>query len=57
MAEAALTMGLSEDRIERALDVGEASRVIVPALTEDDLVLVKASRAVGLDALVREVLG
>ena len=57
MAEAALTMGLSEDRIERALDVDEASRVIVPALTEDDLVLVKASRAVGLDALVREVLG
>ena len=57
MAEAALTMGLPEDRIERVPDVGEACRTVVPSLSEDDLVLVKASRAAGLDALVREVLG
>ena len=56
MAEAALTMGFSEDRLERVRDVGEAIRVIAPLVSEGDLVLVKASRAAGLDAFVREVL-
>ncbi|OFK24869.1 UDP-N-acetylmuramoyl-tripeptide--D-alanyl-D-alanine ligase [Olsenella sp. HMSC062G07] len=56
MADAALTMGFSPDRLERAGDVDEVSRVIAPVLVEGDLVLVKASRSAGLDAFVREVL-
>lgn len=56
MAEAARTMGLSEDAIERLGSVEEAVRVIGPVLSEGDLVLVKASRAAGLDAFVRGVL-
>lgn len=56
MAEAALTMGFSEDRLERVRDVDEAIRVIAPIVDEGDLVLVKASRAARLDAFVREVL-
>lgn len=56
MAEAALTMGFSEDRLERVRDVDEAIRVIAPIVSEGDLVLVKASRAARLDAFVREVL-
>ncbi len=57
MAEAALTMGLSEDKLERFDTVAEAVRVMVPLFGPDDLVLVKASRAAELDAFSREVLG
>lgn len=56
MAEAARTMGLSEDAIERFATVEDAVRVIGPVLGEGDLVLVKASRAAGLDNFVRGVL-
>ena len=56
MAEAARTMGLSEDAIERLATVEEAVDVIGPVLGEGDLVLVKASRAAGLDKFVRGVL-
>ena len=56
MAEAARTMGLSEDAIERFGTVEDAVRVIGPVLAEGDLVLVKASRAAGLDNFVRGVL-
>ena len=56
MAEAARTMGLSEDAIERLESVGRAVDVIGPVLAEGDLVLVKASRASGLDQFVRGVL-
>ena len=56
MAEAARTMGLSEDAIERLATVEDASRVIGPVLAEGDLVLVKASRSAGLDGFVRGVL-
>ena len=45
MAEAALTMGLSEDAVERFSTVEEAVDVIGPVLAPGDLVLVKASRA------------
>lgn len=56
VAEAARTMGLSEDAIERFDTVEDAVRVIAPVLGEGDLVLVKASRAAGLDRFVRGVL-
>ena len=56
MAEAARTMGLSEDSICCLGTVEEAVQVIGPVLGEGDVVLVKASRAAGLDAFVRGVL-
>lgn len=56
MADAAFTMGFSEDKLERVDDVDAAVRVIAPILAPEDLVLVKASRSCGLDAFVREVL-
>ena len=56
MAEAALTMGLSEDAVERFATVGEAVAAMGPVLGTGDLVLVKASRASGLDSFVRGVL-
>jgi UDP-N-acetylmuramoyl-tripeptide--D-alanyl-D-alanine ligase len=49
-------MGLSEDAIASFATVGDAAKAIVPVLEPKDLVLVKASRAEGLDAFVREVL-
>ena len=57
MADAATTMGFSEDHLERFDTVGDAVRVIGPLLRKDDLVLVKASRAAGLDQFAKEVLG
>ena len=56
MAEAARTMGLSEDAIGRLATVDDAARVIGPVLSAGDLVLVKASRSAGLDTFVRGVL-
>ena len=56
MAEAARTMGLSEDAIERFATVEDAVRVMGPVLAKGDVVLVKASRAAGLDAFVEGVL-
>ena len=56
MADAARTMGFSEDHLETFATTQDAARVIVPVLTADDLVLVKASRAAGLDRFVKEVL-
>jgi UDP-N-acetylmuramoyl-tripeptide--D-alanyl-D-alanine ligase len=56
MAEAARTMGLSEDAIERFDSAQAALDVMGPVLAAGDLVLVKASRAAGLDSFVRGVL-
>ena len=56
MAEAARTMGLSEDAIERFSTVEEATSVMVPVLAPGDLVLVKASRAARLDQFVKGAL-
>ena len=56
MADAARTMGFSEDKLEIVEDVDAAKRVIAPILKADDLVLVKASRSAGLDAFAQEVL-
>ena len=56
MAEAARTMGLSEDALERFATVEEAVSVMVPVLAPGDLVLVKASRAARLDQFVKGAL-
>lgn len=56
MAEAARTMGLAEDAIVRVASVEEAVRTVAPTLGAGDVVLVKASRAAGLDAFAKEVL-
>ncbi len=56
MYDAARTMGLSEDAIEVFEDAAQAAQVMVPVLREEDVVLVKASRSVGLDLFAREVL-
>jgi UDP-N-acetylmuramoyl-tripeptide--D-alanyl-D-alanine ligase len=56
IVDAAKTMGMSPDRIEALPDVDSAVDVLVQILEPDDLVLVKASRAAGLDRLVQEVL-
>jgi UDP-N-acetylmuramoyl-tripeptide--D-alanyl-D-alanine ligase len=56
MQEAALTMGYSEDRMELFSDVASALKIMGPTLTKNDLVLVKASRAAGLDKFVEGVL-
>ena len=56
MAEAARTCGQSEDALEVFPDVATAAATIAPILAEGDLVLVKASRAAGLDGFVKEVL-
>ncbi|WP_417118696.1 UDP-N-acetylmuramoyl-tripeptide--D-alanyl-D-alanine ligase [Olsenella phocaeensis] len=56
MAEAARTMGFSEDRLELVPTAEEAVRIIGPVLGEGDLVLAKGSRSVGLDRFVKGVL-
>lgn len=56
MGEAARTMGLSDDAVESFATVADAARVMGPVLGEGDVVLVKASRAAGLDEFVRSVL-
>lgn len=56
MAEAARTMGLSEDRLEVFADVPSALSTLAPVFDERDLVLVKASRAAGLDKFAEGVL-
>ena len=56
MAEAARTMGFSEDRLELLPTAARALEVIGPILSEGDLVLAKGSRAVGLDVFAKGVL-
>ncbi len=57
MREAAITMGFSEDRLECVERAEDAARIICDIAREDDLVLAKGSRSVGLDLVVKEVLG
>ena len=56
MADAAMTMGYSQDRLERFATAEDAARVLGPILKPDDLVLAKGSRSVGLDRFVEGVL-
>lgn len=54
--EAALTMGFSRDKLERFDDGASALAALAGVFNEDDLVLVKASRFVGLDQFAKGVL-
>ncbi len=56
MADAALTMGFSADKLERFATAEDAARVLAPIFLPDDLVLAKGSRSVGLDRFVEGVL-
>ena len=56
MAEAARTMGASEDRLQLFPTVDAAVETLAPVFSRGDLVLVKASRSCGLDAFARGVL-
>jgi UDP-N-acetylmuramoyl-tripeptide--D-alanyl-D-alanine ligase len=56
MADAARTMGFSDDRLELFGSCDQALATLAPVLAEDDLVLVKASRFMGLDAFAKGVL-
>ncbi len=56
MAEAARTMGFSEDHLEVVPTAAVALDTIGPILAEGDLVLAKGSRSVGLDLFAKGVL-
>ena len=56
MADAAITMGFSPDKLERFAKAEDAARILAPILGERDLVLAKGSRSVGLDRFVEGVL-
>ena len=56
MAQAARTMGFSEDKLELFPDVDSAVATIGAVLGPDDLVLAKGSRSAGLDQFVKGVL-
>ena len=56
IAEAALTMGFSPDKLERFADCQAALDTLRGIFGPDDLVLVKASRFVGLDVFAKGVL-
>ena len=56
MAEAALTMGFSQDKLERFADGAAVLSALRGVFGEDDLMLVKASRFVGLDEFAKGVL-
>jgi UDP-N-acetylmuramoyl-tripeptide--D-alanyl-D-alanine ligase len=52
IAEGATDAGLDPARIVRVRDAGEALEAVSPRLRDGDVVLVKASRGIGLDGLV-----
>ncbi len=56
LVDGARTMGFSDDRLSRFATAAEAARVLVPVLETGDLVLVKASRSVGLELFAKEAL-
>lgn len=56
MADAARTMGYSEDAVHRFGTVDAAVSALKPEFAPGDLVLVKASRSEGLDRFAKEVL-
>ena len=56
IAEGALSVGFSGDRIERFANVEEALETLGPIFGEGDAVLVKASRSAGLDRFAKGVM-
>ena len=57
IASAAERGGMAPGHIVLSADVQEAARVVPTLIRPDDVVLVKASRAVGLERVVRALLG
>ncbi|MGI6755651.1 MAG: UDP-N-acetylmuramoyl-tripeptide--D-alanyl-D-alanine ligase [Atopobiaceae bacterium] len=55
MAEAARTMGFSEDKLEVFASVEDALQALAQVFVPEDLILVKASRSGGLDAFAKGV--
>ncbi len=55
IAEAAKTSGLSENKILSFDTASEACLLVQELIKKDDLVLIKASRAVGLEKIVEEI--
>jgi UDP-N-acetylmuramoyl-tripeptide--D-alanyl-D-alanine ligase len=55
IAEGALAAGLDGARVIRVQDVDGARDALVPRLRDGDVVLVKASRGIGLDRLVDDL--
>jgi UDP-N-acetylmuramoyl-tripeptide--D-alanyl-D-alanine ligase len=55
LAEAAVRAGMPEDAVTRTASSSAASDVIVPWLASGDLVLVKGSRGIGTDAVVKRI--
>ena len=57
MAEAARVMGFSDDHINTLATPDDAVALLLAICDENDVILAKASRSAGLDAVVRGVLG
>jgi UDP-N-acetylmuramoyl-tripeptide--D-alanyl-D-alanine ligase len=55
IAEGALAAGMEAARVIRVTGVEAARDALVPRLRDGDVVLVKASRGIGLDRLVDEL--
>lgn len=55
LVEGARAAGMGADAIVECATVEDAIERVIPMLTEDDLVLVKASRSSGLDVFAKEV--
>jgi UDP-N-acetylmuramoyl-tripeptide--D-alanyl-D-alanine ligase len=56
IGEAALQTGIAPERVQILADDGEAVKFLRQDLHSDDLVLVKGSRAVGMDTVVMKIL-
>jgi len=50
-----MAAGMSPDRVFRCSDIEEAWAVLRPVLTSGDLVLLKGSRLIGLEALAEKI--
>ena len=55
IAEGAIDGGMSTDSVVRVEDAEEAIEVLVPKLRNNDFILVKASRGIGLEVVVRNL--
>ena len=55
LAAGAIQAGMHVDAIIRAQDAREAARVVASRLEDGDFILVKASRGVGLERVVRNL--
>ena len=54
-AEGALERGMDADRVPAAPDLDAAHRVLADSLSDGDVLLIKGSRAAGLEAIVEQL--